>query len=130
MINLLFVYIFSISNAMAADAGGLGFLPITDKSIPAAGITSSKSVFLLKVLAAGSDESLRIFDISGKKAAIMKMQLGILPSTIFDNMDKFVFEKQVERCEQEKDKRILKTCPITFEIRQSSGFLAGDGRTL
>lgn len=108
----------------------LGFQPLSAPEIPRPVSAAAQSVFALRVLAAGDENSLRELDVTEGKGKEIKAKIQALDSETFDNLDKIALIKQVEQCEDHPSKKVQKSCFITVDVRQSTGFIAGSGATL
>lgn len=113
-------------------SAGIGFYSLEAATcIPSKVRAATGSIFEQRVLAAGSKESLRSVDLTTPEGLAVKSRIeSIKPSLEFDEKDKLVLLKQLERCEKHESIEVRKNCIFTIEIRKSTGFIAGNSRSL
>ncbi len=110
---------------------GLGFYPINSPGLPRGVVVAANSVFQLRVIAAADDRTIRQIDVTGGKGRVIKEKILAMKTKVgFDDMDKTVIIKEIEFCERSKDIEAKKACPIELDVRESAGFLLGNGHTL
>lgn len=108
--------------------GGNGFFSLQSKGVPESVRLAGRSVFHLEILG-GREELIQTVDVSEDKGRELKQRI----STKYRNKDfteALVLIKQIEFCERAPRKENQKSCTLNFDIRKSSGFIAGDANTL
>ncbi|NJL23777.1 MAG: trypsin-like peptidase domain-containing protein [Calothrix sp. SM1_5_4] len=111
-------------------ANDLGFYSPASPGLPAAVVAASNSVFNLRILAGREDRFLSRIDVTNGGGEEIRVWIREIDPRQFDALDKIVMIKQVEQCERQRDRDLRKACPISFDIRQGTGFLAQSGSTL
>ena len=107
-----------------------GFYSPTDAKIPHGVRNAGHSVYQIRVLMASSQNSIRQFDISNGQGSALKKKIASLPNSEFDDFEKTVILKEIERCERYKDISDQQTCALTLQMAKGTAFLVGDGQTL
>lgn len=104
----------------------LGFFKADHTELPEKVRLAADSVFELRVLSASTDNSIKVLNLKTESAEIEKIKN--MEATGDDLIEKKVIVAQIERCE--KDETLIEQCPLSIEIRKSTGFLLNSGKEL
>lgn len=111
----------------AQNLDGLGFYNVNADVIPAQIKKAALSIFEVRTLAAGSDDSVKIVDASSQQNVdSLRQRVADLPADTFDSQDKIILNRQLDLCAKAQ----AKECPLTFEIHRSTAFLLDQGDSL
>ena len=108
---------------------GLGFYTVSTPGIPSGVISAANSIFTLKVMSLTDEKSSTTVNVTDD-AKTKEAKEKIKDSREFDEMERIAIIKQIEHCQKFEKIEDKQNCTIVGEFRQSTGFLAKDGRTL